>query len=55
MNLENNEILNINDILSKYSISDLFIKDIYESKSGNYYVGCFLDGGLIEINPNTKK
>ena len=53
MNLETKEIVNINSILEKNSISDLFIRDIYESKDGNYYLACFLDGGLVEINPNT--
>ena len=54
MNLETKEIIDISSILQKNSISDLFIRDIYESKDGNYYLACFLDGGLVKINPNTK-
>lgn len=55
MNLDSKEIINITNILEKYSVNDLFIKEIYESKAGNYYIGCFLDGGLIEINPTYNK
>ncbi|SCH41608.1 Alkaline phosphatase synthesis sensor protein phoR [uncultured Clostridium sp.] len=51
MNIETKEITNITNYLIKNSISDLFIRDIYESKNGKYYIGCFLDGGLVELNP----
>lgn len=54
MNIKTKEILNITPILENNSINDLFIKDIYESKNGNYYVGCFLDGGLVQLNPTNK-
>ena len=54
MNIKTKEISNITHILENNSINDLFIKDIYESKDGNYYIGCFLDGGLVELNPKTK-
>ena len=33
---------------------DKFIRAIYEDSKGNYYIGCFLEGGLIKIDPNTK-
>lgn len=51
MNIETKEITNITNYLIENSISDLFIRDVYESKNGKYYIGCFLDGGLIELNP----
>ena len=35
-------------------VSDKFIR-IYEDSKGNYYIGCFLEGGLIKFNPNTKE
>ena len=54
MNIKTKEILNITPILENNSINDLFIKDIYESKNGNYYIGCFLDGGLVQLNPTNK-
>ena len=36
-------------------VSDKFIRAVYEDSKGNYYIGCFLEGGLIKINPNTKE
>ncbi|MBC5995526.1 histidine kinase [Romboutsia ilealis] len=51
MDINTKKILNITHVLENNSINDLFIKDIYESKNGNYYIGCFLDGGLVQLNP----
>ncbi|MGL5693900.1 MAG: ligand-binding sensor domain-containing protein, partial [Peptostreptococcaceae bacterium] len=55
MNIHTKEITNITSYLEEHGISDLFIRDIYESKDGKYYLACFLDGGLIEINTNNNK
>lgn len=54
MNISTKEIINITDMLKENGVSDLFIRDIFESENGNYYLGCFLDGGLIELNPIEK-
>ena len=35
-------------------VSDKFIRAVYEDSKGNYYIGCFLEGGLIKINPKAK-
>ena len=55
--IKNNwQILNFYYITSQIiGISDKFVRAVYEDSSGNYYIGCFLDGGLIKINPKTKK
>ena len=51
----NNNIIDISYIFEKIGVSDKFVRAVYEDSSGNYYIGCFLDGGLIKINPKTKK
>ena len=30
------------------------LKVIYEDSKGNYWVGCFIDGGLVKIDPNKR-
>ena len=30
------------------------LRVIYEDSKGNYWIGCFIDGGLVKINPNDK-
>lgn len=51
----NNKIINMNYIFDEIGVSDKFIRAIYEDSNGNYYIGCFLEGGLIKINPHTKE
>ncbi len=36
-------------------IDDKSIRAVYEDSKGNYYLGCFLNGGLIKINTVTKE
>ena len=54
LNTNTNEIIDISDILTKHNIDDLYIKVIYEDSKGNYWIGCFVDGGLVKIDPNKK-
>ena len=42
-------------MLEDMGVSDKFIRAVFEDSKGNYYIGCFLDGGLIKINPKTKE
>ena len=51
----NNKLMDITYILDKMGVSDKFIRAVYEDSKGNYYIGCFLEGGLIKINPKTKE
>ena len=55
LDTNNNKIIDITYILDEMGVSDKFIRAVYEDSKGNYYIGCFLDGGLIKINPNTKE
>ena len=45
----------INYILDDMGIDDKSIRAVYEDSKGNYYLGCFLNGGLIKINTVTKE
>ena len=51
----NNKLVDITYMFDEIGVSDKFIRAVYEDSKGNYYIGCFLEGGLIKINPNTKK
>ncbi len=51
----NNKLIDVTYMLDNIGVSDKFIGAIYEDSKGNYYIGCFLGGGLIKINPNTKE
>lgn len=55
LDINNNKIIDVTYILDEMGISDKFIRAVYEDSKGNYYIGCFLEGGLIKINPNTKE
>ena len=55
LDTNNNKIIDITYILDEIGVSDKFIRAVYEDSKGNYYIGCFLEGGLIKINPNTKE
>ena len=55
LDINNNKIIDITYILDEMGVSDKFIRAVYEDSKGNYYIGCFLEGGLIKINPNTKE
>ncbi|MGL5328692.1 MAG: ligand-binding sensor domain-containing protein [Peptostreptococcaceae bacterium] len=52
MDISTKKVIDITPYLEENGVSDLFIRDIYESKDGKYYLACFLDGGLVEINLN---
>ena len=54
LNTNTNEIIDITDILTKHNIEDQYIKVIYEDSKGNYCIGCFIDGGLVKIDPYKK-
>ena len=55
LDTNNNKIIDITYIVDEMGVSDKFIRAVYEDSKGNYYIGCFLEGGLIKINPNTKE
>ena len=54
LDINNEKIIDLTYILNNIGMMDKFIRAIYEDSQGNYYIGCFLEGGLIKIDPNTK-
>ena len=42
------------EIFDEIGVSDKFIRSLYEDSKGNLYIGCFLEGGLIKVNLDTK-
>lgn len=55
MDLKTREIIDITDIIKKYSPLDIYIEDIYKDKDGEYFVATFVQGGLIRLNPKDNK
>ena len=53
LNPKTKQIMDLTYILDKAGVSDTFIRSIFQDSAGEYYIGCFLGGGLIRINPKT--
>ena len=53
--VKDNENYTITNYTEKDGLPSNVITDIFVDSKGNYYIGCFLDGGLIKFNPNTKE
>ncbi|MDU7711211.1 MAG: two-component regulator propeller domain-containing protein [Clostridium butyricum] len=51
LNLETDEITDLNYILDKYSLDDRYSECIFKDSEGFYWLGSFLNGGLIKIDP----
>ncbi|RDY26882.1 histidine kinase [Romboutsia weinsteinii] len=48
------EIINMTSVLNENDILDTYIEEIYEDSDGIYWIGNFILGGLIKINPYDK-
>ncbi|MGL5152484.1 MAG: ligand-binding sensor domain-containing protein [Clostridium sp.] len=55
LNIETKEITNINYVFEKNNVKDAYSGAVFQDSQGDYWVGSFLNGGLTQINPNTKK
>ena len=55
LNPKTKKITNLNYVLEKAGVPDAFIRSIFQDSDGEYYIGCFLEEGLIRINPKTNK
>ena len=53
LNPETKKITNLNHVLEKAGVPNAFVRSIFQDSKGEYYIGCFLEGGLIRINPKT--
>lgn len=51
LNIDTGEIINLNYIFDKYNISDKHSGAIFKDSEGIYWLGSFLSGGLIKIDP----
>lgn len=55
LNLETSEIIDLTYLLDKYLPKDRYIGEIYKDKDGEYWIGSFVKGGLLRINPKLNK
>ena len=53
LNPETKHIMDLSYIFDKVGVSDKFVRAIFQDSDGEYYIGCFLGGGLIRLNPDT--
>ena len=52
LNPKTDEIKDITDEIKDFDIEALYAKVIYEDSEGIYWIGCFVDGGLIRLDLN---
>lgn len=52
LNIETKEIISLTKTLEKNNIDKMYTKEIYEDSEGVYWLGCFINNGLIKIDPN---
>lgn len=55
LNLDTGEIIDMSSLSSKYNIEDKLNGCIYKDSNGIYWIGYFLDGGLLKFDPKTQK
>ena len=54
LDTKNNTIIDITQKLIKSGIDDKYIKCMYEDNEGNYWIGTFINGGLVKIDAKNK-
>lgn len=52
LNTADDTIVDYSYILENSNLNDTYVSSIYEDSEGNYYIGLFLEGGLIKIDAN---
>ncbi|MDO7204928.1 two-component regulator propeller domain-containing protein [Paraclostridium bifermentans] len=55
LNISTGEIVDMSSLSSKYNIEDKLNGCIYKDSHGIYWIGYFLDGGLLKFDPKTQK
>ncbi|WP_373598162.1 ligand-binding sensor domain-containing protein [Paraclostridium bifermentans] len=53
VNIETDDILDLSKVEDKLCIKDKLVGSIFKDSKGNYWIGYFLDGGLVKYNPET--
>lgn len=54
LNTETGQMIDITTELKKHGAQDVYIKEIYEDKNGSYWLGSFVIGEFINIDPINK-
>ena len=55
IDLKSMEVINIDYIFNNLEMEDYYSGAIYEDRDGVYWLGSFLNGGLVKINPSNKE
>lgn len=55
LNLDTGEIKDLSNLDSKYNIEDKLNGCIYKDRKGFYWIGYFIDGGLLKFDPKTQE
>lgn len=55
LNIGTGEIIDMSSLSSKYNVEDKLNGCIYKDSNGIYWIGYFLDGGLLKFDPKTQK
>lgn len=53
INLETDEVIDLSYIWDRFGITDKLNGTIFKDSNGIYWIGNFLDGGMIKIDPHT--
>ena len=54
MNLDSREIVDITHIIKRYMKDSMYVKSIYQDEKGYYWIGGFLDEGLLRLDPSNE-
>ena len=55
MDLETKKIIDVTYTIEKYTKNDMYVKSIYQDERGYYWIGGFLDEGLLRLDPQKKE
>lgn len=53
LNTKDDSIIDVTRVLKDNGIDDIYIEEIYEDRYGIYWIGTFIGGGLIKIDPHS--
>lgn len=55
LNIKTLEIIDITYVLDSINVKDKFCGSMFQDRDGEYWIGSFLNGGLVRINPKTEE
>lgn len=53
LNPKDDSIIDMTQVLKKNGIEDIYVEEIYQDSEGVYWIGTFIGGGLIKIDPKS--